>query len=254
MVYEGELNGNPVAIKKLCPTQSAERQRTLRNTLWRAGLLLKQLSHPHIVKLFQLYASKEEGPVLIMERMQHSLKEHFVLYSDRLSRERQIDLCLQIADAVHYLHSQQPPVVYRDLSLISVFVSPDGTLKLGLAIRASRLPSYGYSDVRPTGDIPEVLEDHPRYNEKIDIFCFGALMLEIATHHLPSQRIGEAPVIDYSLQRLPYLPEDHPLKPIILQCLRDNPKERPDSGAMLRMLSEGETLICRVKYIILCRL
>ena len=249
VVYEGELNGNPVAIKKVRPTQLAERQQTLRDALRRAAFLLEQLSHPHIVKFFKLYASKEEGPLLVMEKMHHSLEEHFDLYSGKLSRERQIDFCLQIADAVHYLHSQQPPVAYRDLSPITVFVSPDGTLKLGPAIRASRMPSYGYSDVRLTGDIPEVLEDHPRYNEKIDIFCFGALMLEIATHHLPSlwasAGISDPPMIDLHLKRLSHLPEDHPLKPIILQCLRDDPGERPNSGAVFRMLSEGEALVCR---------
>ena len=84
------------------------------------------------------------------------------------------------------------------------------------------------------------------YNEKIDVFSLGVLMLEIATQYPPSIKysgIGTTPEIQRRSADLSRLPEDHPLKPIILQCLRDDPGERPDSGAVFRMLSEGEILI-----------
>ena len=71
-------------------------------------------------------------------------------------------------------------------------------------------------------------------------------MLEIATQHPPSCRlseIGMVPEIDRHGKDLSLLPENHPLKPIIFQCLRDDPGERPDSGTVLRMLSEGKTLV-----------
>ena len=89
------------------------------------------------------------------------------------------------------------------------------------------------------------------YNEKIDVFSLGVLMLEIATQYLflpGTSGIGTTPEIQRHAEDLSQLPEDHPLKPIILQCLRDDPGERPDSGAVFRMLSEGESFSLAVTY------
>ena len=173
-------------------------------------------------------------------------------------RQRQIDFCLQIADAVHYLHSQQPPVVYRDLSVKKV-LTLDGILKLGSSLLAARLPSCGYFDDRAPGVIPymppEALVDRPHYNENIDVFSLGVLMLEIATQYPSVHKIfgvGMIPEIQRRAKDLSRLPEDHPLKPIILQCLRDDPGERPDSGAVFRMLSEGETFSLTEAFCLVC--
>ena len=77
-------------------------------------------------------------------------------------------------------------------------------------------------------------------------FSLDLLMLEIATQQPSSCKlvgISRVPEIDRRAEDLSHLPEDHPLKPIILQCLRDDPRKRPNSGTVLRMLKEGETLI-----------
>ena len=92
---------------------------------------------------------------------------------------------------------------------------------------------------------PESLVKNAHYNEKIVVFSLGVLMLEIATQQLSlcePPEIGTVPEINRRAKDLSLLPEDHPLKSIILQCLRD-PRERPNSGTVLRMLKEGETLI-----------
>ena len=254
-VYEGELNGKRVAIKTIHPllleAQTSEETQEIVCLFLRCAFLLKQLTHPHIMTFFELYNSEEDGPILVMERMPHSLEEHLKFYAGKLSRERQMDICLQIAEAVRYLHSQQPPVVYRDLSRRNAFLSPDGMLKLGSSMAASRMPSCGYFDEELAGPIPymppEAVVENAHYNEKIDIFSFGVLMLEIATQHLSSvwsSGLGTVLEIDRRAEDLSLLPEDHPLKPIILQCLRNDPGERPDSGELFWMLSEGETLIC----------
>ena len=67
------------------------------------------------MKFVDFYHSEGGDHILVMERLNCDLKRYLDDHTGRLSRQRQIDLCLQIADAVHYLHSQQPPVVYRNL-------------------------------------------------------------------------------------------------------------------------------------------
>ena len=249
VAFEGELNGKPVAVKRTHSLllEYAGSERTLPSSmLHRSALLLKQLSHPHIVKFMEFYESEDGDHTLVMERLDCNLRSYLERHAGKLSRERQIDFCLQIADAVHYLHSQQPPVAYRDLSGRKVLLSGDGMLKLCLCLQAARLPSCGYFDDSQPGMLvympPETLTHDARYDEKMDIFSLGVVMLQIATQCSPTvgvSGIGTVPEIIRRIDDLSRLPEDHPLKPIILQCLRDDPGERPDSGAVFRMLSEG---------------
>ena len=249
-VCEGELNGKQVAVKRILSlVLEEERGLVSQNFMhsYHKYHLLQQLSHPHIVKIIETYYSEDGHHLLVMERLDCDLGKYLKNHAGRLSRQRQIDFCLQIADAVHYLHSQQPPVVYRNLSANTV-LTLDGVLKLGSCLEVARLPSCGYFDDRQPGALlympPEALLADSHYNEKIDIFSLGVLMLEIALQYLSFPGIlgiGTTPEIDRRAEDLSRLPEDHPLKPIILQCLRDDPGERPDSGAVFRMLSEGET-------------
>ena len=247
------MNGKQVAVKRLHPLlleycKEASDERYPREFMQSAHLL-KQLSHPHIVKIIEFHHSVDGDHAIVMERLDCNLMEYLKDHKGRLSRQRQIDFCLQIADAIHYLHSQQPPVVYRDLSVKNVLVLMlDDILKLGPCLQAARLPSCRYFDERAPGTIaykpPEALVGNDiRYNEKIDVFSLGVLMFEIALQKCPSGVsfiIGGVPEIDRRAH-LSCLPNDHLLTPIILQCLRDDPGERPDSGAVSRMLSEGET-------------
>ena len=197
---------------------------------------------PHIVKFVGFCHSEDGYHIVVMER------RYLERNAGRLTHQRQIDFCLQIADAVHYLHSQQPPVVHCDLSVRKVLML-DGVLNLDSCQQAVRLPSCGYFDLKAPGAVsympPEALVGNDiRCNEKIDIISLGVLMLEIATQYLSlpgTSGIGTTPEIDRRAQHLSRLPEGHPLKPIILQCLRDDHEERLDSGAVFMMLSEGET-------------
>ena len=253
-VFEGELNGKPVVVKRihslLLENGGVEAIERVSHAMFQSALVFKQLSHPHIVKFMEFYESKDGDHVLVLERLDCALESYLERHAGKLSRERQIDFCLQIADAVHYLHSQQPPVAYRNLSERTVLLSGDGILKLSSCLQAVKMPSCGYFNETCPGTIPymppEALVHHPRYNEKIDIFSLGVVMLQIATQCLPAVEfsgIGTVQEITRRKDDLSCLPEDHPLKPIILQCLRDDPGERPDSGSVFRMLNEGLILI-----------
>lgn len=241
VVCEGELNGEAVAVRKIYPAIWQGHDRIVSQIIEEARLM-KQLSHPHIVKFFDVLWLKEDGPVYVMEMMHHHLGQHLAANRDNFPRERQVDICLQIADAVHYLHSQRPPIVRRSLSANYIWFSQDGTVKLGGCANVARLPPSGFFVAGPLRDSsspympPEALIENSLYNEKADIFSLGVVMLQVATQLYPT--------VSKSAEDLSLLPEDYPLKTIILQCLRDDPGKRPNSGTVFRLLSEGE--MCRL--------
>ena len=226
VLYKGELNGESVAIRKINPLLHQGERNT--SQIVEQALLMKQLCHPHIVRIVEVFYSKDEGPLLVMERMYDNLETHLALNRGKLSRKQQIDICLQIADAVRYLHSQQPPMVGRNLSPNYILFSEDGrTVKFGGCM--------GFF-VDPDPLLYPLQVDPHQYSEMDDIYSLGVVMFRVATQC--SHGEGD----------LSRLPDDHPLKPIILQCLRDEPGERSDSAAVFRMLSEGETVGQTIEY------
>ena len=240
-VHEGQLDGCPVAVKKihrlLLEAASGERdtwERVVRD-FEKECRLLEGLKHPHIVGFSgAFYDVQSEEPVLVMERMRENLRD--LLGRERqLSLRRQLQICLEIAIGLEFLHSRSPPVAHRDLNDKNVMLSEEGVVKLG-DLGQSRLKenSVDYFSTGQPGAVPfmppEALSEHPHYTEKIDMFSLGVLMLEISTGRYPSVKlfgIGLQPEVVRRREDLSMLSDGHPLKPFILHCLKDNYKNRP---------------------------
>ena len=133
-----------------------------------------------------------------------------------------------------YLHQQTPPLVHRDLNDKNVMFSTEGVIKIG-DFGQSKLKKDLYLTTRQPGMVifmpPEALNaNKSKYNESLDIFSVGVLMLEIGTQQEPLENlhgIGVIPEVERRERDLKALGEEHPLRQPVLLCLKDNPKERP---------------------------
>ena len=240
-VHAGELDGRPVAIKKIhrLLVEAAKADKKSREKIIedfeKECRLLETLEHPHIVGFWgAFYDVKSKEPILVMEKMKENLRDFLAREVD-LSRHRQVDICLSIARALEFLHSRSPPTVHRDLTDKNVMLSQEGVVKVG-DLGQSRLKdsSVEYFNTGQPGAVPfmppETLRSTPHYTEKIDVFSLGVLMLEVATGRFPSaglEGIGTQPEVVRRKRDLSKLSDDHPLRPIILECLKDDYKERP---------------------------
>ena len=250
-VYEGEMKGYPVAVKKI--------HRFLEEAAHNEGMalfdkfknecaLLEKAEHVHVVQFYGAYYDEESHePILVMERMHENLKER--LSKNRkeriiISLSRQLQICLEIVKGVHFLHSLVPPVIHRDLNDKNVMLTKEGLVKVGdLGQSRFKDVNKGYFTTGRPGAVPfmppEALRESARYNEKIDTFSVGVLMLEVATQQSPQVSlvgIGTTSELKRREKDLAKLPGDHPMRPLILNCLKDNPKERPDMGTLMKKL------------------
>ena len=97
-----------------------------------------------------------------------------------------------------YLHSQNPPIIHRDLSSNTILLTPNMTAKisdLGVAkilnltpLQMSRLTQ---TPGTPAYMPPEVMVANPRYNTSVDEFSYGILMIHIFSHKWPEPQIGQ---------------------------------------------------------------
>ena len=241
-VHSGELDGRTVAVKRFhrLLLEAAKGQGYFDKVMTdfkEECQLLEQVDHPHVVGFRgAFYDETTDEPVLVMERMRENLREFLERTGKDLSTQKQLEICLAITRALRFLHTHTPPIVHRDLTDKNVMFGKDGLVKIG-DLGQSRLKANNaeYFNTAQPGAIPfmppEAMQEQSHYNEKLDVFSLGVLMLEIGTQqppHVVLAGIGITPEIQRHGRDLSELEEEHPLKPLILSCLKDDPKERPD--------------------------
>ena len=175
----------------------------------------------------------------MMELMDQTLETFLKDNRGNLSKEKQVDICQQIASGLRYLHHHNPQILHRDLKPSNILLDEDGRIaKIGDFGQAKFRPSdIQYLTTTQPGTVlympPEALRDkETRFTDKGDVFSLGVVMLEVATQEPPSCSIvgiDIVPEVDRRAKDLSKVPaaDDHPLNALIQACLKDNPKERP---------------------------
>ena len=245
-VYSGRLDGKEVAVKRIHRLLQTVRQNELEEMLdnfQHECELLERVDHPHVVKFEgAFYDETTDEPILVMELMTENLRQYLQRNSGQLSRQKQLEICISIVRGLRFLHTRTPPIVHRDLTDKNVLLDANGVAKIS-DLGQSRLKTADYFSTGQPGAIPfmspEAMQEPSHYNEKLDMFSLGVLMLEIATQQFPIKNmigIGVTPELQRRREDLSKLDDDHPLRPLILSCLKDNPKERPDIVTVLTQL------------------
>ena len=189
-----------------------------------------RLRHPNLVQF--IGATGKGNMVILTERMPTSLRAQFQL-DGYLQPRFVMSISLDVARARNYLHQMQPdPIIHRDISSANVLLEP----LLGWQWRA-KLSDYGtvnlvrqLETVNPGSPVYAAPEaNNPRLQSpKMDMYSFGALMLEMLTGQLPT-------------------PEDRPtlllkvhhdqLLDLIQRCLSERRQDRPDAATIIRELN-----------------
>ncbi|RHZ24681.1 hypothetical protein DYB26_007874 [Aphanomyces astaci] len=151
--------------------------------------LLKKLEHKNIINFYGSWFAKEKNQVVFITEIMTagSLKSyikrvHFVKW--KIIKR----WCLQILEGLHYLHSQHPPVIHRDLKCDNIFINGNtGDLRIGdlglstqMAVEKPRAQSVLGT---PEFMAPELYDEN--YDEKVDIYAFGMCVLEMVTKDVP---------------------------------------------------------------------
>lgn len=91
--------------------------------------LLSQLNHDGIVRVQDFFA--DDGRVyVVLEHVQGQTLRKLVKQSGPLSQKEVVRIALELSDILIYLHSQNPPIVHRDVTPENIITQPDGRIKL----------------------------------------------------------------------------------------------------------------------------
>ena len=190
-----------------------------------------RLHHPNLVQF--LGATMEGEMMIVMELMSTSLRSQLqkdVYFMPPLV----MSISLDVARALTYLHQIQPDaVVHRDISSANVLLE-----QLPLSKWRAKVTDYGSVNIvrqlntqnpgSPVYSAPEA-SNPSLQSPKMDIFSFGALILEMLTGRLPAR--DDRPVL---LDKVFH----EQLLDLIERCLSERPEDRPSASAIISELSE----------------
>ncbi|KAJ4956140.1 hypothetical protein NE237_012923 [Protea cynaroides] len=225
--------------------------------------LLSSLAHPNILQHLCGFSDEEKKECfLVMELMNKDLNS----YIKELCGPRRklpfsvpvaVDLMLQIARGMEYLHSHK--IYHGDLNPYNILVrprnSPDGHLH-------AKISGFGVNSIKnftPRSSnqneapfiwyAPEVLADQEqqgsnsssKYTEKADIYSFGMICFQLLTGKVPFEdahlqgdkmsrniRAGERPLFPFSSPKY--------ITNLTKKCWHTDPTQRPSSSSICRIL------------------
>lgn len=208
-------NRQPLAIKVLSPTYVTHPEAVER--FLQEAHIIEMSNHPNIVKLFG-QGEWEKGLYIAMEFIHGvSLKQFIMQHS--LSMKRAIEIVLQVAYALHHLHSHG--VIHRDLKPENILIDEEGEIRVidfGIAqLHDESEETKTRSESRFLGTphymSPEQKENPSSVTFASDIYSLGVILYELI--------LGK---LSYGHLNLTSLPKS--LRKIAKKALAISPQER----------------------------
>ena len=182
-------------------------------------------------------------PVMVMEKMQHSLRNLVEKY-DNIPLNVKLSILDDVCLGLRYLHSRNPPIVHRDLTPNNILLGGHLEAKitdLGVAkvVKSDNQKTMTKLPGTPDFMPPEALSRRPVYGPALDVFSYGGVILNVTTQLWPEptdrnqlnpdtdmwEIVSEVKRRQHFLDKMSGSAAE--LKPLVMSCLNDNPKNRP---------------------------
>ena len=192
------LEGRLCALKEVEHDRSlpADQMREAREQFLREATVLARLDHPNLPKVSD-YFSIGTRDYLVMDYVPGKDLRTIMLEARHanqfLAEEQVLNWSSQLADALTYLHSQDPPILHRDIKPSNLKVTPAGVVKLvdfGLVkllapgeVTITILQGQGTALYTP---LEQYGGDSGHTDARTDIYAFGATLYHLLTNQPPA--------------------------------------------------------------------
>ncbi len=192
------LEGRACALKEVEHDRSLQMEmiREAREQFQREATVLARLDHPNLPKVSDFFSIGNRD-YLVMDFVPGKDLRTLMIEARRtnqfLDEEDVLNWSSQLADALIYLHSQNPPILHRDIKPSNLKLTPSGLLKLvdfGLVkllapgeVTITILQGQGTALYTP---LEQYGGDSGHTDARTDIYAFGATLYHLLTNQPPA--------------------------------------------------------------------
>ncbi|HNJ40498.1 MAG TPA: FHA domain-containing serine/threonine-protein kinase [Acidobacteriota bacterium] len=186
LVQDTRLNNRQRALKEMIGSfaDDSSRQKAVQD-FHREAELLASLEHPSIPTIYD-YFDADGRYYLVMKFVPGGDLEVKMRKNGGKIEERQVvEWAIQICDVLHYIHNQNPPIIYRDLKpanlMIDDTMQPDRIVLVDFGIARFVAPTQkGVTAIGTMGYAPPELFAG-KVEPRSDVYSLGATMFHLLT-------------------------------------------------------------------------
>lgn len=186
--------GTPCAIKEmsLSMVSAEERAQAIQNFKFEAKMLWG-LSHPNL-PAFTNFFSENQRYFLVMEYIDgKTLEDYLETQGIPFPERRVLRWAEQLCDVLAYLHSQNPPIIFRDMKPGNIMLTRQGHVKLidfGIARFFRPLSGADTQILGTPGYAPPEQHGGAQTDERSDIYSLGVTLAHLLTNTLTEKVFG----------------------------------------------------------------
>lgn len=246
-VFRGNYQGEEVAIKALYWDHTLTD--VVMQDLAREIESFRHLRHKRLVRFIGA-CLELPNPCLVTEYMPGGSLHHLLhVRKLKLPLRAALNMCMQVAEGVMYLHAQVPTVVHRDLKSLNVVLDLSLNIKIcdfGLTEPMERTHiTKKNNGGSPRYMAPELFDCKTKITEKIDVWALGCIFIEILGGPLPYDNITTLAELTKEMlvqRRAPLVPSFIPyeVRTVCSSCLNFDYRLRPTSRQAFEMLKAAK--------------
>ncbi|GJQ37424.1 MAG: serine/threonine protein kinase [Anaerolineales bacterium] len=199
LAEDTRLQGRLCALKEVEHNQALPEEvlAQAREQFFREASVLARLDHPNLPKVSDFF-SVETRDYLVMDFVPGKDLRQLMQEARRnntfLPEKDVLGWAVQIADALDYLHRQEPPIIHRDIKPSNLKLTPSGLVKLvdfGLVkimapgeVTITVIQGQGTALYTP---LEQYGGDDTHTDSRADIFSFGATLYHLLTNEPPAE-------------------------------------------------------------------
>lgn len=228
------------AVKEIKKKGSGKNDEIVVNSLLAEANMMKRLDHPSLPRIVDII---DNGVTIyvVMDYIEGESLDKILNEYGAQPEELVIGWAKQLCDALGYLHSQKPPIIYRDMKPANVMLKPEGNIKIidfGIA-REYKEQNLADTTVLGTKGYAPPEQYSGQTDPRSDIFALGMTMHHLLTGVDPRNGEAYAPVRQWN----PELSEG--IEAIIDKCVEPAAENRYQSCADLLYDLEHPDLITK---------